>query len=625
MKTPYLSALLFVCLLSAVSWVAGQTLKADYNFDGNLISSIPGAPNLMHLVGSGPNSFESSIIDGYTRQTLRFPFNSGVALFNTNTVIPNNSYTVVALFRFDDLTGFRRIGDFKNGTSQTGAYFLDGRFESEPTTNPALLPGIYFQAVLVRESTGRVRAYRDGVFRVDIPNDSGLYQISTDNVLRFAQDDFVSGGQASAGNLVRLRLYDGPMSSIQVAALDRLPNANGGGNQALLFSSTRDGSSEIYTMKSDGGNQRRLTNSSATEFQSKWSPNGQKILYTRRETSTAVYQIWIMNHDGTGQTRLTNTTTNDQSPEWKPDGSKIVFSRCNTDFLCDLYTMNPDGSNQAILPNINTSDDEDEADFSADGSKIVFGCSNATFTNGNICIANSDGTGRQQLTNDGGIITNRSPAISPDGTKIAFARYSDSANIATAEIYVMNVDGTNQVRLTNNSVFEYNPVWSPDNTRIAFTTGRDLINEVYLMNANGTSVTRLTANSRSEAISDWHRPGQTSVVSGRIVQSDGRGVTNANVAISNAQGIIQTVVTGRLGTFTFTNVPTGGNYTITPISRRYSFPPRTVQVDDNLWGIDFIQGQSLTKPESLMSRPSSRSSSRHRQFAQRETGTAVVQ
>ena len=361
MKATYLKVVLLLLIASAFQNISGQILKADYNFQGNLTSSVGSPPNLIDLVGSGQNSFAVDIVDGYTRQTLRFPFNSGVALFNSNTVVPNSAYTMVVLFKFDNLTGYRRIGDFKNGTSQTGAYLLNGRFEAEATTTTALLAGTFFQAVIVRESNGHVRAYRDGVLRVDIANDNGLYQISTDNVLRFAQDDFIFGGEASAGNLARLRLYDAPMTTTQVSALDRVANATGGGNQPILFSSGRDGFTEIYSMNNDGGNQRRLTNNEVTELEPKWSPNGQRIIYSRRETTTSPYQIWIMNADGTGQTRLTNVSTNDHNPKWKPDGSKIMFGRCDPDFVCDLFTMNPDGTNQVAIPNVNTVDDEDDA------------------------------------------------------------------------------------------------------------------------------------------------------------------------------------------------------------------------------------------------------------------------
>ena len=486
-----------------------QTLKADYQFQGNLNSSVAGAPALTNLTGSGgANSFVADTVDGYAKQSLRFPFNSGVAV-NTAGLIPNNAYTIVMLFKVDEFSGYRRVASFDNRTTDNGAYTLDGRLEFEPTTNPRFSPNAYFQVVIIREASGRIRAYRDGVFRVDVANDGGAFQISAANVLSFFQDDVQDPNEATAGNVARIRLYDAPMTTTQVALLDRLPNV-GGGDQQILFESARDGSArEIYTMNTDGSNERRLTFNEVNDLQPKWSPNKTKIVYARAESGNA-YQIWIMNADGSGQTRLTNTATIDEFPIWKPDGSKILFSRCTTAGLCDLFTMNPDGSNQAAIPSpANSAGDEYNASYSPDGAKIVFTCGTNTFTNYNICVANADGSNRQQITNTVSPALNDYPVYSPNGAKIAFHRLSDSANVFTSDIFVMDSNGSNQTNLTNTpTTFDEYPVWSADGTRLAFASQRESIFvEIYTMNAmNGSSVVRLTVNSVADIPSDWYRP-----------------------------------------------------------------------------------------------------------------------
>lgn len=460
---------------------------------------------MTNLTGSGANSFAADTVDGYVRQSLRFPFNSGVAV-STSGVIPNNAYTIVMLFKVDEISGFRRVASFDNGTTDNGAYTLDGRLEFENTANTPFLPNTYIQVVIVREASGRIRAYRDGGLRVDVPNDGGAFQISGANILRFFQDDGLAPTEASAGNVARIRLYDAPMTTTQIGLLDRLPNV-GGGDQPILFETVIAGSNEIYTMNADGSNQRRLTFNEFIEFGAKWSPDKTKIVYMRVE-GTSLIQIWVMNSNGSGQTRLTNTPADDVFPVWKPDGSKILFSRCDTVGNCDLFTMNPDGSGQAIIPLVNTTGNEDQATYSPDGTKIIFGCATNTFANYNICVVNADGSNRQQLTNTVSPISNKLPVYSPNGTKIAFQRQSDSANFATAEIFVMGSSGSNQTNLTNNAIADYSLIWSPDSSRLAFDSGRDnIFTEIYTMNAaNGSSVVRLIINSVGETISDWYRP-----------------------------------------------------------------------------------------------------------------------
>ncbi len=517
-------ALVFIAFGTGVAFAV--TLKADYQFQGNFNSSVAGAPALTNLTGSGgANSFQNDVIDGYTRQTLRFPFNSGLSL-NIAGLIPNNTYTFVGLFRLDNVSGFRCIAAC-DPVNESGAYVVDGRLVFESTANTPFVQNTYIQVVVVRDPDGTVRAYRDGGFRVNQPDPAGDFIFDT-NVMQLFQDPL---GNASAGNIARLRVYDGALTTTQVRALDRVANATGGGDQSILFTAGRDGFNEIYSMNADGSNQRRLTNTELPiESEPAWSHDGQKIVYTRQEASGSPVQIWTMNADGSGQTRLTNTTTRDQNPAWSPDGQKILFARCDSSGLCDLYTMNPNGTGQVAMSLVNTANDEYAPTFSPDGAKIVFSCSTGgtAFVNQNICMANSDGSGRQQLTNTVSPASNDSAVFAPNGLKIAFDRASNAADSTTTEIYTMNANGTAQTSLTNNAVADFIPVWSADGNSIAFTSGRDTgsIRAAYTMNSNGSSVKRLTFGSKSDIMNDWRR---STVATHKLFDYDGDGKSDVSV------------------------------------------------------------------------------------------------
>jgi hypothetical protein len=79
-------------------------------------------------------------------------------------------------------------------------------------------------------------------------------------------------------------------------------------------------------------------------------------------------------------------------------------------------------------------------------------------------------------------------------------------------------------------------------------------------------------------------------VSGFVVAADGRGVTNATVTISDSTGMMRRAVTGRNGAFTFSDVEAGHTYIVGVISRRYSFEPQIVEVNDNVAGLVFTAG-----------------------------------
>ncbi len=84
----------------------------------------------------------------------------------------------------------------------------------------------------------------------------------------------------------------------------------------------------------------------------------------------------------------------------------------------------------------------------------------------------------------------RYPAISPDGTTIAFAYKGD--------LYSVPVQGGEARQLTTNAAYDSQPVWSPDSKHIAFTSDREGSLDVYVIDAKGGAPTRLTTNSGKE-------------------------------------------------------------------------------------------------------------------------------
>jgi Tol biopolymer transport system component len=83
-----------------------------------------------------------------------------------------------------------------------------------------------------------------------------------------------------------------------------------------------------------------------------------------------------------------------------------------------------------------------------------------------------DGGGSHQITRTPAEETE--PAISPDGTQVAYVR-ADARGLSCkgcpATIWIMNADGSNQHPLTQpqRSQWDYDPAWSPDGTQIVFS------------------------------------------------------------------------------------------------------------------------------------------------------------
>ena len=233
----------------------------------------------------------------------------------------------------------------------------------------------------------------------------------------------------------------------------------------LLFSSTRDGNSEVYLRRAGQLEAINLSNHPAGDNWPVWSPNGDKIAFQSKRTGNL--DIWTMNSDGTNQVQLTADSEPDYIPSWSPDGETILFTSWRkeegeVERRPHIYAMNADGSNQRRLvkESLNTSDG---ATWSMDGKWIVY--SRKGEKGADLYIAASDGTNERRITYDQDEnIYNGSATFSPDASLIAF--YSD--NEKSAALTVIGIDGKNRRTIIKEG-YNWYPRWSPDGRWLVYT------------------------------------------------------------------------------------------------------------------------------------------------------------
>lgn len=100
----------------------------------------------------------------------------------------------------------------------------------------------------------------------------------------------------------------------------------------------------------------------------------------------------------------------------------------------------------------------------------------------------------------------RYPAISPDGSQIAFTYKGD--------LYVVSAAGGDAVRLTFHQAHDFMPVWSKDGQQIAFASDRFGNFDVFVMDARGGEAKRLTYHSNDEYPYSFSADGQHVVFGG---------------------------------------------------------------------------------------------------------------
>ncbi len=116
---------------------------------------------------------------------------------------------------------------------------------------------------------------------------------------------------------------------------------------------------------------------------------------------------------------------------------------------------------------------------------------------------------------------------------------------------------------------------------------------------------RVTANGVT-GFSDWTLAQGVSTaasvsVTGRVLTSEGRGITNAIVTITDQNGNQRSAITGRFGTYRFGDLTSGETYVLTVRSRRFLFesPTQVISVVDNINDADFIALPQQAKLEVL--------------------------
>ncbi|MBI2914114.1 MAG: PD40 domain-containing protein [Chloroflexi bacterium] len=299
---------------------------------------------------------------------------------------------------------------------------------------------------------------------------------------------------------------------ILAAAVALLAGACGGSRQQegtpapptgrIAFSSDRDGYSQVYVMNADGSGQVNVSQGEDREDQPWWAPDGEHIAFS--SLRDVFPDIYLVKADGTDLRRLTNDAAVDGAMRWSPDGSKVAFYSFQSQSRGFLWVAKSDMTDQTpVLASLFPAGPEVECAggfpgaWFPDGNRILYrgsGSSGAL----QICAVNEDGSDVRIIHSEPQAASYY-PALSPDGTKIAFTTNRDGND----EIYVMNADGSDLQRVTDSDSGDTNPTWSPDGNWIAFSSNRDGQFAIYIVQADGTGLFKITDNKANDSQPAW--------------------------------------------------------------------------------------------------------------------------
>ena len=212
----------------------------------------------------------------------------------------------------------------------------------------------------------------------------------------------------------------------------------------------------LGVMDYDGANVAYLTDSSSIVLAPRFSPNGDKILFT--SYASGFPQIYIMDV-GSLKTRSLGEVpgTMTFAPRFSPDGGTVVFS-LEQGGNTDIYAMDVGGGGMRQLTNAPSI--ETAPSFSPDGSQIVF----ESDRSGGQQIYIMPASGGEAVRISGGKGRYGTPVWSPRGDMIAFTKQNEGR----FHIGVMRTDGSEE-RLLTASFLDEGPTWAPNGRVVMFT------------------------------------------------------------------------------------------------------------------------------------------------------------
>jgi len=228
---------------------------------------------------------------------------------------------------------------------------------------------------------------------------------------------------------------------------------------------------------------RQLTSGLGLEQQPAVSPDGLFVAYVATRDGNS--DLWLADIEGGSRLRLTSHPGRDESPAWFPDGRALAFVSFR-DGQPGLWKVSRLGGQPTPL----LSPGRDPA-ISPDGTRIAFTQPSPEGTEQIVVAPLRDlGAARVVTGSQDGLADHSRPAWSPDGRMICYQGYT--------HLWLVDPDGGPARRLTDKEEMGNEPFWSPDGQHVYYTSTTRGIRAIWRRPVAGGAPIRVTTGAGHE-------------------------------------------------------------------------------------------------------------------------------
>lgn len=317
-------------------------------------------------------------------------------------------------------------------------------------------------------------------------------------------------------------------------------------DERVAFVSNRGGSTDIWTMKSDGSDTRQVTKDAADDQSPVWSPDGRELAFLSNRYEDR-YQVFVSAWDGRYDNKLTSSSGTKDQLSWSDNGDELtylssakvytmlrhgteeeqylppekapsiggegmsipyVFAAWNSTRDLLLTIQEADSNRMAMVVPLGKEPPVDmaslkavplmaarnlDAAWSPSGKQVVVAFTGVGGKHGIAVYDLGAGTRKVICAIKGDELAACRPTWSPSGDLVAFEMWEiqDGVPIRPKSLYTISANGGEPKLIVDGHVEDAR--WSPDGSQLALAMkGSEGSRDIWRVNADGSGATNLT-------------------------------------------------------------------------------------------------------------------------------------